>query len=183
MPTPITHIVAGIAAATPARLRPTPRRFWFYAAFCAALPDIDIIWSPYGIATDSMWGHRGITHSLPFAIVVAGLVARYGFAGTYWKGFRLRFWLAFALAGMTHGVLDSLTQFAGWVALFAPFTARRYFIPFQPVHWYGPPFTVHSIGELARMGATEMVDVWLPSLVVFAAALAWQRRSRPSPAR
>ena len=171
-------MVAGVAAATTVRLRPTPRRFWILAAFCAALPDIDIIWSPYGISTDDMWGHRGITHSLPVAIALGGLVARWGFAGTCWRGFRLRFWLAFALAGMTHGILDSLTQFAGWVALFAPFTARRYYIPFQVVSWYGPPFRTDSLDALARMGATEVVDIWLPSLAVFALALAWQRRPR-----
>ena len=170
-------MVAGAAVATTARLRPhTQRRFWVFAAVCAAVPDIDILWSPYGIATDNMWGHRGITHSLPFAICFAALVARYGFAGTYWKGFRLQFWLGLSLAGMTHGLLDALTQFAGWVALFAPFTAQRYFIPFSPVGWYGPPFTVNDAGGLARMMAAEVVDVWIPALVVVALALAWQRR-------
>ena len=170
-------MVAGAAVATTARLRPhTPRRFWVFAVVCAAFPDIDILWSPYGIATDSMWGHRGITHSFPFAIVFAGLVTRYGFAGSYWKGFRLQLWMALSLAGMTHGLLDSLTQFAGWVALFAPFTAQRYFIPFAPVGWYGPPFTVNSVAGLARMMAAEVVDVWIPALVIVALALAWQRR-------
>jgi inner membrane protein len=178
VPTPITHMVAGIAVATTVRPHPTPRRFWLLAAFCAAIPDIDIIWSPYGISTDDMWGHRGITHSIPVAIVIAGLAARVGFAGTQWRGFRLRFWLAFALAGVSHGLLDSLTQFAGWVALFAPFTAQRFYIPFQVVSWYGPPFRTDSVGALVRMMGAEVVDIWLPSLVIFATALAWQRRSR-----
>ena len=45
--------------------------YWLAAALCAALPDVDSIGYRLGIPYDSLWGHRGLTHSLLAAAVLA----------------------------------------------------------------------------------------------------------------
>jgi inner membrane protein len=42
---------------------------------CSILPDIDSIGFHLGIPYSSFWGHRGITHSLTFAAILAVCVA------------------------------------------------------------------------------------------------------------
>ncbi|HEU4994167.1 MAG TPA: metal-dependent hydrolase [Gemmatimonadaceae bacterium] len=43
----------------------------FAGAACAALPDLDAIGFWMGIPYDHMLGHRGLTHSLTFAALIA----------------------------------------------------------------------------------------------------------------
>ena len=49
------------------------------------IPDIDVIGFRFGIHYGDFWGHRGFTHSLVFAALLAGAVAlilsRRGLAG------------------------------------------------------------------------------------------------------
>ena len=47
--------------------------YWLAAGICAALPDADSIGYRLGVPYDSLWGHRGLTHSLLAAAVVAAL--------------------------------------------------------------------------------------------------------------
>lgn len=49
-------------------------RFWALTAICAVIPDIDIFWRRLLTDRSSMWGHRGIAHSL-LAAVIFGLLA------------------------------------------------------------------------------------------------------------
>ena len=48
-------------------------RYWLAAAGCAALPDVDALGYKLGVPYESLWGHRGLTHSLLAAAVVAGI--------------------------------------------------------------------------------------------------------------
>ena len=41
------------------------------AAILAVIPDLDVIGMRYGIPYGDMFGHRGFTHSLFFAVVLA----------------------------------------------------------------------------------------------------------------
>lgn len=165
MPSPFSHAIAGVAIVTPFRLRVPHARFWVFGVLCAAIPDIDYLWSTSMRAPDSMYGHRGITHSLVFAIVLAAAVAWGAFPGSYWRGFRMRLWLAFALAGASHGLLDMLTTFSGGVAYFAPFTAERFFFPWRPLAGpspdWSPPFLVRAPYTIV----TEVLCIWVPSLI------------------
>ena len=44
-------------------------------ARCSALPDLDVIGFRFGIHYGDFWGHRGFTHSLVFAALLASVVA------------------------------------------------------------------------------------------------------------
>jgi inner membrane protein len=108
------------------------RGSWRAMLLLAALslsPDLDVIGFRYGIAYGAQFGHRGATHSLFVAIVVGCLFATV-----------FRFKLSYARAVLlcsgvlaTHGLLDSLTDGGYGVALFWPFTARRFFAPIRPI--------------------------------------------------
>lgn len=168
MPSPFSHAVAGIAAAMPFRLRVPYARFWFFAVLCATIPDIDYLWSSQSPQWDNMLAHRGITHSLAFALVLGAAVAWLGFPGSYWRGFRMRLWLAFSLATATHGLLDAMTVYAGGVAYFAPFSAERYFLPWRPLAGPRQGWAEHSskAAQVAYVIGTELLCIWVPSLLL-----------------
>src|ERR1700686_2201524 len=52
-----------------------PKRVWVVGAICSVIPDIDVIGFRFGIRYGDFWGHRGFTHSLIFAALLAGAVA------------------------------------------------------------------------------------------------------------
>ena len=50
-------------------------RFWCAAIACSMVPDVDSIGFHMGVPYGALWGHRGMTHSLLFAAVVAASIA------------------------------------------------------------------------------------------------------------
>jgi inner membrane protein len=75
------------------------------AAACPVLPDLDVIGFEFGIRYADFWGHRGYTHSLLFAAILATIVAFAGFfRGTFGLG-RGWLWLYFFVATASHGLL------------------------------------------------------------------------------
>lgn len=96
------------------------------AALAATLPDLDLIGWPLGIPDNSLLAHRGLTHSIPFALALGALFAVAGFRRPEWTGARLRIGIVLALAIMTHGLLDSTTTYGWGVEFWAPFSQVRY---------------------------------------------------------
>ncbi|HEX7287171.1 MAG TPA: metal-dependent hydrolase [Candidatus Angelobacter sp.] len=153
-------------------------RFWLLAIFCSALPDFDVIGFDFGVRYGDLWGHRGMTHSLIFAAVVAILAAgTLGVrAGSGWKAA-----LLFFLITVSHGFLDAMTDGGLGVAFFSPFDTSRYFFPWRPLHvspiGAGGFFTARGWHVLQ----SEIVWVWLPTLAITAVFWGWRmwRSSRP----
>src|SRR5438874_3744382 len=114
MPTVMTHAVAGVAIAqlfAPAGAR---TEWSMAAAICAMLPDIDVFGFAFGIRYGDVLGHRGITHSIAFAVAVAGVA-------WVWRH-DARFAICILLATLSHAVLDAFTNGGLGVAFFAPFS-------------------------------------------------------------
>src|SRR5687767_780225 len=65
-----------LAAFTIGKIYPVlqTRKFFLLGIFCAVFPDADVLAFPLGIPYESMWGHRGFTHSIFFAALLAGLI-------------------------------------------------------------------------------------------------------------
>src|SRR6185436_15539798 len=102
-----------------------------WGALLTALPDIDFIGWQAGVPYGNWLGHRGFTHSLFFAAVMALLSASY-----FRKSAALKFtplWIFFFLCGASHGLLDGMTNGGLGVAYFAPFDNSRYFLPWRPI--------------------------------------------------
>jgi len=176
MPTVMSHAVVGIALGSltgiPARRRP----FWITVALLPVLPDLDVIGVAFGIRFHSVWGHRGISHSLAFAVVV-GLIA--ALLTRRQTGMRLvPLALFYAAITASHGMLDALTNGGPGIAFFAPFDTTRYFVPWRPIPV--SPLATHFFSEWGwRVFRAELVLLWAPALVVTAlSGLARARRTR-----
>jgi inner membrane protein len=94
------------------------------------LPDADAIGFRLGIPYGAPFGHRGATHSLVFALLVAVL------ATSASRALRLpkpKLFLLVLISVASHGLLDSLTNGGRGIALLWPFTNARYFAPWRPI--------------------------------------------------
>jgi inner membrane protein len=174
MPTILTHAIAGIAIAQ--AVAPCSRRAevsWFAAGF-AMLPDADVIGFRFGVHYGDLLGHRGLTHSLLFAGLLAAVVTRFlrhrDLAGN------LQVFFCLFAATASHGFLDAFTNGGLGVAFFAPFDHTRYFFPVRPI--LVSPLNLSAFGT--RRGAavlfSEMQWVWLPSIAVLVPARIWRCR-------
>ena len=170
---------AGLGATLGKLLLPAPRHwpYWAAAGLCAALPDIDAVGYRLGVPYDSLWGHRGLTHSLLAAAVVAvggvqlaWLVPRAG------RPAAMRLGLLLFLATASHGVLDAMTTGGLGVAFFSPWHLERHFFPLRPIKV--SPLSIR--GFLGSRGllvlGSEAVWVGLPCLCLLAAQRWWQSR-------
>jgi inner membrane protein len=129
--------VAGGSAIAP---RPLVRTFIVIGAICAVVPDIDAIGRPFhGGAGDIAWlgGHRGFTHSIPFALLLGVVVA----CLTLWKssfdGHRVRLTVFVAFSTASHGALDFYTSIGARtspVQFWSPFSDRGYTAVSHPIN-------------------------------------------------
>jgi inner membrane protein len=55
------------------------KRLWVLGTACAIVPDADVIGFHFGVHYQDFRGHRGFTHSLVFAALLAVLVTVFGF--------------------------------------------------------------------------------------------------------
>ncbi|HVF45875.1 MAG TPA: metal-dependent hydrolase [Pyrinomonadaceae bacterium] len=171
MPTIFTHAVAAAALGRSWARSPVPFRFWLLSASCAMLPDADVVGIAFGVDYGDMLGHRGLTHSLAFALCVGFAVVMLAFPGGE-TSTRRRLGLVahFSVVTASHGALDALTDGGLGVAFFAPFEARRYFFPWRPIE-VSPIGLGFFSGRGLEVLGSEVAWVWLPSLALV--ALAW----------
>ena len=162
------------------------RRFAWTAAACAIVPDLDAIGRPFGMGDIGLLGgHRGFTHSIPFAILFGAVMAWSAFRGERWRAMRLRLWLCFALATMTHGALDALTTIGEGVKFLSPFSETRYVSPWQPINASPPPREARPVSRIAHIVRDEAQYVLLPSMILIVVASRLRRigagpRRRPA---
>jgi inner membrane protein len=158
MATAITH--AFCAGALGVAL--LPRRWWpravIVAGLVASAADADVLGHQLGVPYLHPLGHRGLSHSLVFALALA-LVARWVcFRGDGWASVRGRVLVVMLVAALTHPLFDMLTDGGHGIALWAPFSNERLFLPWRPV-------------EVAPLAPSAMLSEW--GLRVMASELAW----------
>ena len=175
-----SHAVVGSglgAAGAPSNHMPV--RYWVSLAVIAALPDLDVAVYPLGLNAPFILGHRGITHSLPFAAVFAALVVRVVFRDAAWRPSWRRLWLVFFAAMASHGILDAMTDGGQGIAFFAPFSSARWHFPWRPIRVSPIGWTAFFSRDGLRVLQNELVWLWLPSgLVILLARLARRRSER-----
>ncbi len=152
--------------------------YWVAAGICAALPDVDSVGYRLGVPYDSLWGHRGLTHSLLAAVVMAivgTLLARLVQRSKRPPAGQLA--LLLFLATASHGVLDALTTGGLGVAFFSPWHLERYFFPLRPIKV--SPLSIRAFFGMKglRVLASEVIWVGLPCLVLLAGQSFWARSS------
>lgn len=173
MPTIFTHAIFAAALGKAYASKPLPIRFWLLTAVCSMLPDADVIGFAFGVRYSSILGHRGITHSIAFAVLIGVAVAAFCFKKP--RPFsNAGLTVYFALATLSHSLLDMLTDGGLGVALFAPLSAERYFLPWRPVEVSPIGVEFFSARGLDVI-ASEIFYVWLPAFCVLAFALIYRR--------
>jgi inner membrane protein len=173
MPTVFAHAVVPLALGGGLGRGIVSRRLLAAGVVVAALPDLDVVTLHWGIPYASPLGHRGFSHSLLVAALVALLGAgahralRSGFAGAF----------AFLFVSMvSHGALDAFTDGGLGVAFLWPWSGQRFF---APAAWR--VIAVSPIGLTAFLSrgagvlASEAGWIGLPALVL-GLALAGARR-------
>ena len=172
MPTVFSHAIAATALGHWFPQRRLPARFWVWTVVCAVLPDIDVVGFWLGIPYDDMLGHRGLTHSIPFAVVV-GFVAARSYAKSTTLGFGIwdlgfgiwPLWMYFTSVIASHGLLDAFTNGGRGIAFFAPFSNQRFFFPWRPIQVSPIGVGFFSARGLAVL-QSELRWILLPSAII-----------------
>jgi inner membrane protein len=181
MPTIFSHAIFSTALGAAYAPRQMPARFWVWAGLCSVLPDLDVIAFAFGVPYRSIWGHRGFTHSLLFAILAGWAIAWWGFRDddrTMMNRSRASLAIFFSLAVASHLAFDSLTNGGLGVALFAPFDSTRYFAPWRPIRVSPIGADFFSLRGLLVL-ASEAIWVWLPALAILLVSRLFHRINRP----
>ena len=169
-----THAIAGAVigqAGKPAWRKDW--RFWSVVVAFSLLPDIDSIGFHLGVPYGALWGHRGMTHSLLFAFVLATLAAMW-LDGRFHRQWEMA--ILFFVAMASHGVLDAMTNGGLGVAFFSPLDTQRYFLPWRPI--LVSPIGVRGFFSprgLKILG-NEALWIWCPALILFALIKLLQQR-------
>lgn len=135
----ITHVVLGACIGEAMLGKKLGRKAMLWGALAQSLPDIDFIASIWLKATDDLLAHRGITHSLFFALLASLLLAT--IAERWHRPHNIpykRYILFFLAELLTHLFIDSFNAYT--IALLAPFTYNRF--TFNTIFVADPLFTI-----------------------------------------
>ena len=167
MPSIFTH--AAVALGIGACFYPNvPRQALVIGGVCSMLPDLDVVGFSFGVHYGDFWGHRGFSHSLLFAAILA-TAATLLLDGKAHARSLFPLWTYLFLATASHGLLDAITDGGLGVAFFAPFNNARYFLPWTPVE-VAPIglFRFFSMRGLSVL-LSELVWIWIPTGLVASA--------------
>lgn len=172
----ISHGVAALGIGVAFYKRGFPKRGLALGVACSIFPDLDVVGFHFGVHYGDFWGHRGFTHSLLFAALLATLVALLFFRQTS-SADRKLLWFYLFLATASHGLLDAMTNGGLGVAFFSPFDTSRYFLPWRPI-------IVSPIGVMRFFSSrglavlrSEIVWIWFPAALVALPALLTRHRN------
>jgi inner membrane protein len=166
MPTLFSHPAVPIALGLAAGSKVIPPRLLLAGVVASVVPDLDVLSFRLDINYGSDMGHRGFTHSLVFALLLATLAAIWSHR---LKARKSTAFLFILLATASHGLLDMITNGGKGVAFLWPFTSERFFFPAQVIAV--APLSVKRLFSPAGLPVlvTELQWVWLPSLLLVAA--------------
>jgi len=190
MPSIITHAAVPLALWCAADRGRIPPRVLAAGVIAAMLPDADVLAFALHIPYADAFGHRGASHSLLFAGVLAALAAMLAFFGNRrpWSAVSSQPRLASTtstvqaavfvlICAASHPLLDAMTSGGLGVALAWPWSEHRFFAPWRPIRVspFAPQF--FSARGLATL-LSELRWVWLP---LATAVVAW-KLIQPAPA-
>jgi len=163
---PWAHAIAGAAVGAFYQAPRHRRRVISLAAICAVAPDLDLIGWLLGISPFTLLGHRGLSHSIAFAVML-GVIAATTLQHPVARRHRIAAAVVLIVATGTHGVLDALTTYAPTgPAFWAPFSNHRYRFSWMPLTGAGGVKT--DFGQ-------EALYVCLPALVLLVVIEWWRR--------
>ena len=157
------HALAAFTIGKTMPFRKQTWKFWLAGIICSILPDADVLSFHFGIAYLDIWGHRGMTHSIFFAVITAALFTLLFFKKDNNK---LLIFLYLFLATVSHSVLDAMTTGGEGVAFFSPFENSRYFFPWRGIR-VSPIEASRFFSEWGlRVIKSELIWIGIPSIVL-----------------
>lgn len=176
MPTIFTHPAVPIAIGYGLGKDIIPPRLIVAGVIASIIPDLDVLafWLDRAYSHDL--GHRGITHSLAFAVVL-GFVA--ALLASWLRAKRLNSFLFVTISAASHGVLDMLTNGGLGVALLWPYSSERIFFPWRVIE-VSPLSLWQFLGLRGwRVVGSEFLWVWLPAAALFILIAVATARKKP----
>lgn len=172
MPTLFTHPAVPLAMAWGLGREVISKRLLAAGVVASIIPDLDVLAFRLGIPYASEFGHRGFSHSLLFALVVAFVGA--GLAQPLRSTPMRSFWFLFVVIA-SHGILDAFTNGGLGIAFFWPLSGERFFAPVQPIEV--APLSLSRFLSLkgAAVLWSEVLWVWLPLFGAAAITVAARR--------
>ena len=162
MPTIFTHAAVPLAVGFGLGARTVSARLRMAGVVAAIVPDLDVLAFGFGIPYAAALGHRGMTHSIAFAM----LIALCGVLAVPWlKTSRVMASGFLFFAAVSHALLDSLTNGGLGCALLWPFSNERYFAPWQVIQ-VSPIGTDFFSSRAIIVLASELKWVWIPCIAV-----------------
>ncbi len=176
MPTVITHAAVPLCLGLGLGTNVIPPRLLFAGIVLAMLPDADVLAFKFGVAYGNIFGHRGFTHSLLFAL---------GGADTLRAG----------RPTMVQGQPDALLAVFNRVAAVAqpagfdhhrrekasagcgPRSDERFFAPWQVIKVAPFALSRYATPYGHEVIISELLWVWLPGMVLMG-MLWWRKRAR-----
>ena len=159
----VTHPAVPLALAVAYGQRYVSRRLLLAGIGAAVLPDVDSFGLDFGIPYGHLLGHRGFSHSVLFALLLAVCAA------LLYRTLRASRSAAFAVVFIScasHGVLDALSSGGLGVAFLSPFSNHRYFLPWRPIAISPVEVDLFFSDWGWRVLRSEALWVWLPCALV-----------------
>lgn len=173
MPTILSHPAVPLALGLALGSRVISGRLLLAGVVASVLPDADVAAFRLGVDYSHAFGHRGASHSLTFAALIAGIALVLAER----LGAQPRAALLFIfLATASHGLLDMLTNGGLGIALLWPLTDDRLFFPVGVVEV--SPLSLNRLFGPAglKVAVSELIWIWLPATVIGACSYLIHRR-------
>ena len=178
MPSIFTHPAPAIALAAGLGQTVIPPRLAVAMIIAAVLPDLDVVSFAFGVQYAEALGHRGLSHSLVFALGIAALAF---LTAPLLRAKRMTAFFAILFAVLSHIALDAATTGGLGVAFFWPFDETRHFLSWRPivVSPFSPKAFFSEWGK--RVILSELRWVWGPCIIFALAGILLRRKNRISP--
>ena len=163
MASAFSHIAVPIALNVALGRKIISWRLLILAMFLSIAPDLDSIGFKFGIAYESQWGHRGFTHSILFASLVAA--ALFNFADFFRCSPKALFTVSF-VSMVSHGILDACTDGGLGVAFFWPILNERYFFPWREIAVSPISISRFFTERGLQVISSEIIYIWIPCLLM-----------------
>jgi len=160
MPTIVSHAAVPLALGLGLGRRVISPRLLAVGLVASVLPDLDVIAFRLGIAYSNQLGHRGFSHSLLLAVLLAALAAI--FASRLRSAHATAFVFVLVSAA-SHGLLDMMTTGGLGIAFLWPFSEQRFFFPAQVIRV--SPLSIRRFLGPAGVAVftSELRWIWLPA--------------------
>ena len=178
MPSILTHPAVPLALAAAYGQRYVSPPLLLAGVGASILPDMDSLGLNLGIPYEATLGHRGLSHSMIFAFLVAVSAA------WLYRTLRASPSAAFAVVFIScasHGLLDALTNGGLGVAWLSPVSNHRYFLPWRPIAVSPLDVDLFFSDWGLRVLRSEALCVWLPCALLGGLGYLIRREPKANP--